>query len=71
MKRRIIMAKRMTVKMMTSDTGQQMLRQSYTPPASQAVAVSLCDEEALSATGESRDTAIWISARMIIFSPDV
>ncbi|KAH7129685.1 hypothetical protein B0J13DRAFT_452591 [Dactylonectria estremocensis] len=44
----------------TSDAGQQKLRQSFTPPASQAVAVSLCDEEALSATGESRDTAIWI-----------
>jgi hypothetical protein len=44
-----------------SDAGQQKLRQDLTPPASPAVAVSLCDKEALSATGESRDSAIWIS----------
>ncbi|KAH6955669.1 hypothetical protein BKA56DRAFT_625147 [Ilyonectria sp. MPI-CAGE-AT-0026] len=30
-------------------------------PASQAVTISLCDEKALSATGESKNTAIWIS----------
>ncbi|KAF4451436.1 hypothetical protein F53441_5604 [Fusarium austroafricanum] len=45
----------------TSNAEQEKLRQSFTLPASQAVAVSLCDEEALSATGESRGTAIWIS----------
>ncbi|PNP78604.1 hypothetical protein FNYG_07950 [Fusarium nygamai] len=44
----------------TSDAGQHKSRQSLTPPGSQAAAVSLCDEEALSAPGESKDTAIWI-----------
>jgi hypothetical protein len=43
------------------DAGQQKFRQSLTSPASPAVAVSLGDEEALSATGESKDSAIWIS----------
>ncbi|CAI6099002.1 unnamed protein product [Clonostachys chloroleuca] len=46
----------------TSDAGQHKSRQSLTPPGSQAAAVSLCDEEALSALGESKDTAIWISS---------
>lgn len=45
----------------TSDVGQQMLLQSFTPPCSEAVETSLCDEEALSATGKSRDTPICIS----------
>ncbi|KAF9772508.1 hypothetical protein IL306_009782 [Fusarium sp. DS 682] len=44
----------------TSDAGQHKSRQSLTPPGSQAAAVSLCDEEALSAPGEPKDTAIWI-----------
>jgi hypothetical protein len=44
-----------------SDAEQQMLLQSFTPSGSQAVHMSLCDEEALSATGEFRDTPIWIS----------
>ncbi|KAH7110977.1 hypothetical protein B0J13DRAFT_591074 [Dactylonectria estremocensis] len=45
----------------TSDAGQQKLRQSFTPPASQAVDISPSDEEALSASGESKHAAIWIS----------
>ncbi|PNY27502.1 Uncharacterized protein TCAP_02568 [Tolypocladium capitatum] len=44
-----------------SDAGQQELLRSLALPASQADATSLCDEEVLSATGESRDTAICIS----------
>ncbi|CZR35900.1 uncharacterized protein FPRO_03840 [Fusarium proliferatum ET1] len=43
----------------TSDSGQQ----SFTPPASRAVAVSLSDKEAdLSADGKSKGDAIWISS---------
>jgi hypothetical protein len=45
----------------TSDAGQQKLRHSFTPPASQADDVLLCGEEALSDSGESRETAILIS----------
>jgi hypothetical protein len=47
----------------TSDAGQQTLLQSFTPPASRAVAVSLSDKEAvLSADGKSKGDAIWISS---------
>ncbi|KAH7239906.1 uncharacterized protein BKA55DRAFT_542505 [Fusarium redolens] len=45
----------------TSDARQQKPQQSLTFAASPAVAPSLCDEEASSAAGESRDTPIWIS----------
>ncbi|KAI3581762.1 hypothetical protein IWW34DRAFT_787330 [Fusarium oxysporum f. sp. albedinis] len=45
----------------TSDAGQRKLRQSFTPPASQTVDVSPSDEVVLSASGESRHAAIWIS----------
>ncbi|KAH7153749.1 hypothetical protein DER46DRAFT_510325 [Fusarium sp. MPI-SDFR-AT-0072] len=47
----------------TSDAGQHTLLQSFTPPASRAVAVSLSDKEAvLSADGKSKGDAIWISS---------
>ncbi|RKK80363.1 hypothetical protein BFJ71_g15945 [Fusarium oxysporum] len=47
----------------TSDAGQHTLPQSFTPPASQAVAVSLSDQEAvLSADGKFKGDAIWISS---------
>ncbi|KAH7207376.1 hypothetical protein DER44DRAFT_697508, partial [Fusarium oxysporum] len=47
----------------TSDARQQTLLQSFTPPASRAVAVSLSDNEAvLSADGKSKGDAIWISS---------
>ncbi|KAH7201457.1 hypothetical protein DER44DRAFT_784261, partial [Fusarium oxysporum] len=47
----------------TSDAGQQTLLQSFTPPASLAVAISLSDKEAvLSADGKSKGDAIWISS---------
>ncbi|KAH7125032.1 hypothetical protein B0J13DRAFT_647188 [Dactylonectria estremocensis] len=40
---------------------RQKLRQSFTPPASQAVDISPSDKEAPSASRESRHAAIWIS----------
>ncbi|KAM6516696.1 hypothetical protein FALCPG4_014870 [Fusarium falciforme] len=43
-----------------SDAGQQELLRSFVLPAPQADAASLCGEQALSTTGESRDTAICI-----------
>ncbi|KAG5758699.1 hypothetical protein H9Q72_013171 [Fusarium xylarioides] len=47
----------------TSDARQQTLLQSFTPPASRAVAASLSDNEAvLSADGKSKGDAIWISS---------
>jgi hypothetical protein len=47
----------------TSDAGQHMLLQIFTPPASQAVAVSPSDKEAvLSADGKSKGDVIWISS---------
>ncbi|KAG4258982.1 hypothetical protein FPRO03_13204 [Fusarium proliferatum] len=47
----------------TSDAGHQTLLQSFTSPASRAVAVSLSDKEAvLSADGKSKGDAIWISS---------
>ncbi|KAK2687240.1 hypothetical protein QWA68_014245 [Fusarium oxysporum] len=47
----------------TSDARQQTLLQSFTPPSSRAVAVSLSDNEAvLSADGKSKGDAIWISS---------
>ncbi|PNP78234.1 hypothetical protein FNYG_08426 [Fusarium nygamai] len=47
----------------TSDAVQQTLLQSFTPPASRAVAVSLSDKEAvLSADGKSKGDTIWISS---------
>ncbi|KAF5700099.1 hypothetical protein FMUND_14469 [Fusarium mundagurra] len=47
----------------TSDAGQHTLLQSFTPPASRAVAVSLSDKEAvLSVDGKSKGDAIWISS---------
>ncbi|KAF5228176.1 hypothetical protein FOXYS1_16010, partial [Fusarium oxysporum] len=44
----------------TSDAEQQKSRQSSNPARSQAATPSLCDDEAHSALGESKDTAIWI-----------
>ncbi|KAG7432006.1 hypothetical protein Forpi1262_v007062 [Fusarium oxysporum f. sp. raphani] len=47
----------------TSDAGQHTLLQSFTPPASRAVALSLSGKEAvLSADGKSKGNAIWISS---------
>ncbi|EXL40443.1 hypothetical protein FOCG_17065 [Fusarium oxysporum f. sp. radicis-lycopersici 26381] len=47
----------------TPDAGHQTLLQSFTPPASRAVAVSLSDKGAvLSADGKSKGDAIWISS---------
>lgn len=47
----------------TSDGGKQTLRQSFTPPVSRAVAVSLSDKEAvLSADGKSKGDVVWISS---------
>ncbi|EGU89167.1 hypothetical protein FOPG_18546 [Fusarium oxysporum f. sp. conglutinans race 2 54008] len=47
----------------TPDAGQHTLLQSFTQPASRAVAVSLSDKEAvLSADGKSKGDAIWISS---------
>ncbi|KAF4452883.1 hypothetical protein F53441_4355 [Fusarium austroafricanum] len=47
----------------TSDAGHQTLLQSFTPPASQAVAESLSDKEAVFlADGKSKGDAIWISS---------
>ncbi|KAM5353452.1 hypothetical protein ACJ41O_000102 [Fusarium nematophilum] len=45
----------------TSEAGQHKLLQIFTPLSAQAVNISLRDEEALSASGESTDTAIFIS----------
>ncbi|KAM5360365.1 hypothetical protein ACJA88_014858 [Fusarium oxysporum] len=45
----------------TSDAGQHKLLQIFTPLSAQTVNISLRDEEALSASGESTDTAIFIS----------
>ncbi|PCD20272.1 hypothetical protein AU210_016684 [Fusarium oxysporum f. sp. radicis-cucumerinum] len=47
----------------TSGAEQQTLLQSFTPPDSRAVAVSLSNKEAvLSADGKSKGDAIWISS---------
>ncbi|WAO93448.1 Hypothetical protein NCS54_01099600 [Fusarium falciforme] len=43
-----------------SDAEQQKSRQSSSPPRSQAATISLCDDEAHLALGESKDATIWI-----------
>ncbi|KAH7247472.1 uncharacterized protein BKA55DRAFT_571917 [Fusarium redolens] len=43
--------------------GQQTLRQSFTRPGSRAVTISLCDKEALSALGESKDAASLVPSK--------
>ncbi|KAI3573995.1 hypothetical protein IWW34DRAFT_872554 [Fusarium oxysporum f. sp. albedinis] len=43
--------------------GQQTLRQSFTRPGFRAVTISLCDKEALSALGESKDAASLVPSK--------
>ncbi|KAJ0128898.1 Uncharacterized protein HZ326_28010 [Fusarium oxysporum f. sp. albedinis] len=43
--------------------GQQTLRQSFTRPGSRAATISLCDKEALSALGESKDAASLVPSK--------
>ncbi|KAI8674388.1 hypothetical protein NCS55_00762800 [Fusarium keratoplasticum] len=45
-----------------SDAEQRKLRQSSSPPRSQAATISLCDDEAHSALVESKDDTVWISS---------
>ncbi|KAJ4182640.1 hypothetical protein NW767_013785 [Fusarium falciforme] len=44
----------------TPHAEQQKPRQSSSPPRSQAATISLCDDEAHSALGESKDATIWV-----------